>query len=207
MKKVLLGPIAVSCLLLLVYACKHKTDEPQVTAPANLIYTPNSLSTPEGTAANSATPTVQGNTPITYTLSTNPDAGANISINGSTGVISVTSALSAGSYSVSVSAKNSAGTTQFPNAYTVNVSSSTKVTFDADIDPIIKASCSPCHVSGGNNTDYTVFSSSRTNVDFIINRIKRNQGTPGFMPQGGSKLSAANIAKIEQWKTDGLLEN
>ena len=41
----------------------------------------------------------------------------------------------------------------------------------------------------------------------MINRINRAQGSGGFMPQGGTALSSANIALFEQWRADGLVEN
>ena len=82
---------------------------------------------------------------------------------------------------------------------------STKVTFTTDILPIINNNCSSCH-TGGAQTNYTIYSLAKNNADLIKNRINRNQGSGGFMPQNGTKLSSAELAKFDQWITDGKLE-
>ncbi len=204
---VILAGLATS--LFLASSCGNDKNDPEpAKAPSGLSYSPNTLSTTSGTEASSSTPKVSGSTPITYSVTTSPDAGNNISINAHNGVVTVAAATATGTYKATVSATNSAGTTPFADALTITVNAAgASTTFDADVKPIITASCSPCHVAGGNNTDYTVFSSARQNADFIINRINRTQGSPGFMPAGRTKLATATIQTIEKWKTDGLKEN
>lgn len=189
----------------MLYACKDDTTTPASTAPSNLVYSPNSMSTDEGVAAESEAPTVDGTTPITYTLTTSPDAGADITINANSGIISATGA-TAGTYSVTVTATNDAGSTEFKDVFSVEVKAKTPVTFDGDIKSIITGSCAPCHVPGGGNTTYAEYDKAKSGIDFIINRTNRDQGSAGFMPQGGTKLDAASLALLAQWKADGLLE-
>ncbi len=40
----------------------------------------------------------------------------------------------------------------------------------------------------------------------LIDRINKNKGEPGAMPQDGEKLLESEIDLIEQWKQEGLLE-
>lgn len=81
-----------------------------------------------------------------------------------------------------------------------------KITFTTDIAPLIQSKCSSCHVSGGSQEDYTVYNNAKNKASTIINRINRSQGSGGFMPQNGIKLSATELAKFDQWITDGKLE-
>lgn len=87
-----------------------------------------------------------------------------------------------------------------------------KVTFEADVNPILKANCAPCHVanSGANFEarkkivdNYTV---SKEIATFIADRVQRDPSAAGFMPRGRAKLADTDIAKIKQWIADGLLE-
>lgn len=83
----------------------------------------------------------------------------------------------------------------------------TKVTYAKDVKPVLTSSCSPCHVAGGTHPykfdDYSV---ARSKISSIIDRVSRDASAPGFMPQGGSKLSASSIAMLNKWVTDGLME-
>ena len=207
MKNLLKGLTLLIVVGTCMVACNDETTEPTptATAPTNLKYDPSMLSTDEGVAAESAAPTVDGTTPITYSITTTPDAGTDITIDANTGVISATGATS-GTFKVTVTATNEAGSNDFADALTIEVKEAAKVTFKDDIMGVITSSCAPCHVSGGGNTTYTEFAKAKSNVDFILNRINRDEGSAGFMPLNGTKLDAATIALIEQWKTDGLLE-
>lgn len=179
---------------------------PSATAPSDLVYEPNSLTTDVGVAGESEAPTIKGTAPITYSITTTPDAGAEITIDKNTGVISITAA-TAGNYKVSVTATNEAGDVEFKDAFSVDVTSKVKVTYKGNIQGIITSSCAPCHVYGGNETNYAnAYTTAKDAVDYIIDRVNRDQGTAGFMPYSGTKLDAATLAIIAQWKTDGLLE-
>ncbi len=82
-----------------------------------------------------------------------------------------------------------------------------KVTYDKDIKPLLTTSCTPCHVAGGSQPNHwDVYATTKSNINAIIDRTGRAQGSGGFMPNGGTKLSASDLALLSQWVTDGLLE-
>jgi mono/diheme cytochrome c family protein len=83
-----------------------------------------------------------------------------------------------------------------------------KVTYNKDAKPIFIANCAPCHLTGGDNPNkWDNYTSAKNKIDVILDRVNRNTTAEGFMPNGGTKLPAATIATLTQWKTDGLLEN
>lgn len=196
--------------VLVIAGCKNEpeTNDPQPSAQkaSNLVYSPNSLNVTAGQSVSSATPTVDGTSPFTYSLTTTP-TNDEITIDANSGVITVSAQSAAGTFNANVTVSNSAGESSFSNALSIVVSAPSSSTTFVDVLPIIQSSCAPCHIAGGSNTDYSVYSNAKNNISSIINRIKRAQGTPGFMPRNGSKLSDADIALIEKWQTDGLLEN
>lgn len=71
--------------------------------------------------------------------------------------------------------------------------------FTANVKPIIESKCTPCHVSGGSNTNYTTYSNAVARATTLQDRINREENASGFMPQGGSKLSADELAKFDAW--------
>lgn len=178
-----------------------------VQEPQNLAYTPNSVTVTQGTAATSATPTITSSGTVTYTLSSSP-ASAAITIN-TQGVISATSALTAGTYLISVTAANTNGSSSFPNIYTIQVNApgTTSVTYTNDIQAIIANNCASCHFSGGTGgISFSSYTAAKNNIDNILTRIKLAQGAPGMMPNGGTRLPQATINLIQKWKDDGLLQ-
>lgn len=197
-----------------LFACTNDKDDDPEPDPVDvktteLVYSPNTLTVNEGSSASSSAPSVKGTTPISYTATVSP-ANSEVSINDATGVVTVSDKSAKGTFIVSVTATNTVGAETFSNALTITVqdaSSGNSTTFNGDIRSIITTECSPCHVAGGTNTNYSVYNAAKNNVSGIINRIKRDAGTPGFMPRNGTKLDAATIALIEKWETDGLLEN
>jgi|GEM_PF-1074003 len=201
--------LMLSSLLVLSACNSSKVDEPSLDLPTNLTYTPNSITAVAGTAVSSSKPMVSGTTPVTFTLSTSPNAGTALVIDPNTGIVTSTAATAEGTYTISVSANNIAGNVNFSNALTVIITSSggNKITYDTDIKPIINNNCMPCHVNGGGNTNYTVYTAAKNNINAIIDRVNRTQGSGGFMPKVGSKLSSVELSALAQWKTDGLLEN
>ncbi len=205
MKNTIKGLTLVMLAGTLLFACNDDTTTPSAMAPSSLTYEPNSISTEEGVAVMSEEPSVDGTTPITYTITTSPAAGSDITIDKNSGVISA-SAATIGTFMVTVTATNEAGSKEFADALTIEVKAKVKITFKADIQPAIANSCKPCHVAGGGNTTYTEFAKASAGVDGILNRVNRDEGTAGFMPLNGTKLDAATLALIDQWKTDGLLE-
>jgi hypothetical protein len=84
-----------------------------------------------------------------------------------------------------------------------------KLTYTADAAPILDASCavSGCHISGATIGSMEGYADAKVFADFgrlggTINH------TDGFspMPKNGDKLSDENIATLENWIADGLLE-
>jgi len=83
-----------------------------------------------------------------------------------------------------------------------------KVTYNKNAKPIFVASCTPCHLTGGANPNkWDDYASAKNKIDLILDRVNRDATAAGFMPKNGTKLPAASIAILTQWKADGLLEN
>lgn len=83
-----------------------------------------------------------------------------------------------------------------------------KITFTTHIKPLLTTSCSPCHLpSGYNSTKLDNYATAKNKINGILDRVQRPKNASGFMPQGGSELSAEKIALLKKWVTDGLLEN
>lgn len=98
------------------------------------------------------------------------------------------------------------GTSGTPIKVTITVNPP-KVTFVADIKPLLTASCTPCHMPGGANPNkWDDYATVKSKISVILDRVQREPTAAGFMPKGGSKLSAANIALLNKWVADGVLE-
>lgn len=82
-----------------------------------------------------------------------------------------------------------------------------KITYNANIQPLMVANCSPCHMPPkGFKKAYNTYDAVKGDIDAIISRIEKNPGDKGFMPFKHPKLSDSTIQVYVQWKTDGLLE-
>jgi len=82
-----------------------------------------------------------------------------------------------------------------------------KVSYTADIKPLLTNSCKPCHVTGGPNPKWDDYATAKSHITEILERVQKETTAAGFMPQGGTKLSSEKIALLKKWVTDGLLEN
>ncbi len=83
-----------------------------------------------------------------------------------------------------------------------------KVTYAADVKPMLTGLCAPCHVAGGTNPNkWDDYNTTKNKISSIIDRVKRDPGSSGFMPVNGAKLSDEEIATLEKWVADGLLED
>jgi len=106
-------------------------------------------------------------------------------------------------YSIIPTANGTAGS---PVSVVVTVNP-VKVTYLADIKPLMVASCTPCHLAGGSNPNkFDDYATAKSKITTILDRVQRESTAAGFMPRGGTKLSAANIALLNKWVADGLLE-
>lgn len=82
-----------------------------------------------------------------------------------------------------------------------------KITYAANIQPLVVANCSPCHIPPrGNKKPYDNYLAVKTDIDSITGRIQKNPNERGFMPFRHPKLSDSTINVFVQWKKDGLLE-
>ncbi|HET6559954.1 MAG TPA: PKD-like domain-containing protein [Prolixibacteraceae bacterium] len=99
------------------------------------------------------------------------------------------------------------GVDGIPVSVIITVKPVVKITYQADVKQIFTTSCTPCHMTSGYNSvkldNYTV---AKSKITTILDRVQRTQGTSGFMPQGGTKISDENIATLKKWLADGLLE-
>jgi mono/diheme cytochrome c family protein len=83
-----------------------------------------------------------------------------------------------------------------------------EVTYTANVKSIIDQNCIGCHASGSGLRPLETYSQVKDAVlnTNLLDRIQRQNGTPGQMPQAG-RMSQDRINTILQWNTDGLLEN
>jgi mono/diheme cytochrome c family protein len=82
------------------------------------------------------------------------------------------------------------------------------VTYESNVQPIIMASCAPCHVpsKGGNKEALDNYANAKKDIDDIIRRVQLNPDERGFMPMKHPKLSDADIAVFKTWKETGFTE-
>lgn len=78
------------------------------------------------------------------------------------------------------------------------------ISYSSQIVPILNSACTGCHNSSGSAHDLTTHSAVQ--VDALAGTLY-NDVFSGAMPQGGSKLSDCDIAKIKKWVDAGALNN
>lgn len=83
-----------------------------------------------------------------------------------------------------------------------------KMTFTANVLPLIQTKCAPCHIApDGKKKHYVTYDVVKADIDSLIRRIHLNPGEKGFMPfKKTEKLPDSLIAVFVQWKADGMLE-
>lgn len=97
--------------------------------------------------------------------------------------------------------------TSSKKAQTSTASTPAKVTYIANVQPIISGNCSPCHIPPqGNKKAYNNYVAVKSDIDEILSRIQKNPGERGFMPMKHPKLSDSTITVLMNWKKDGLIE-
>ncbi len=128
------------------------------TAPSNLTYT-TPVSYPTGSAITNNVPTVQGTTPMTFSV--NPALPAGLSLDGSTGVISGTPTTVTASASYTVTATNSVNSTTAAVSITITLGAPGPFTYTPSSTiigyigtPI--TSISPSHTGGGAVSSYSI---------------------------------------------------
>jgi hypothetical protein len=170
--------------------------------PSDLAYSTNAMTINSGATGTSVTPTLSGTSPFTFSLSSSPDAGPSIAIDNN-GVITTKSTLSAGTYTLSVKVTNSAGSVDFPDVYTVTANAIKAVTFANDVKPLITQYCSTCHTTGP-QTIYTNYSNASRDINLILDRVQRKQGSAGYMPKNENPLTTTQVQILKDWLAQGL---
>jgi mono/diheme cytochrome c family protein len=90
-----------------------------------------------------------------------------------------------------------------------NVTPETNVTYNQNVEAIINSNCISCHgatPSNGAPMSLTTYEQVKEAVQNrgLLDRISRDQGAPGMMPNGGTRLPQNNINVINQWNMQGL---
>ncbi len=86
----------------------------------------------------------------------------------------------------------------------------TQTSYATDVNPILIASCQPCHVAGGGASwearvkHVNNYDNAKGISTTMLDRISRAQGATGMMPYKGTRLSEDKIAVIKRWIDDGL---
>lgn len=67
------------------------------------------------------------------------------------------------------------------------------------IAPILSQNCVGCHSGGSPSGDLRLdsFTSVRNSMESTLDRVNRDQGSAGFMPQGGSKLTEEQLISLQ----------
>lgn len=76
------------------------------------------------------------------------------------------------------------------------------ITFSGDVLSIVENDCTPCHVDGGSQPNFTNYNTFNSKADAILTRINS-----GNMPKGGPKLSDNKILTIKTWIDAGKKDN
>lgn len=84
-------------------------------------------------------------------------------------------------------------------------------TYTEHVQPIITNNCITCHSNppvNGTSMPLTTYEFVKNAVETrgLLDRIQRQEGQPGAMPNGGPRLPQPLIDLIVQWEADGLLE-
>jgi uncharacterized membrane protein len=85
------------------------------------------------------------------------------------------------------------------------------VTYSGTVKNIIDTNCIMCHATtpvNGAPMSLTTYENVKSAVltRGLLDRISRTQGSPGMMPNGGTRLPQNIIDQVVEWNNDGLLE-
>jgi uncharacterized membrane protein len=85
------------------------------------------------------------------------------------------------------------------------------VKYTQNVKSIIDANCVVCHAAtpvNGAPMSLTTYAQVKEAVENrgLLDRITRDNGESGLMPNGGPKLPQATIDVVLQWNADGLQE-
>ncbi|OFX58154.1 MAG: hypothetical protein A2066_02640 [Bacteroidetes bacterium GWB2_41_8] len=199
--------LLVFSIALILNSCT-KDDEP--ANPPVVTATPSTQTISSGSATSITISSSTVGTTFTWTVvQTGVSGGSSGSGSSITQTLATTGTVAGtATYTITPTANGVSGAA-INVTVTVNpVAVTVKTTYTADIKPLLVNSCTPCHISGGSNPNkWDNYATTKSKINGILDRVQRETTAAGFMPQGGSKLSAANIALLKKWVDDGLLEN
>jgi mono/diheme cytochrome c family protein len=185
----------------LLYSCTKDEEQVQPVATA----TPAAQTITSGTAPAIALSSSVVGTTFAWTVVQTGVSGASAGSGSTLGqTLKVTGAVSGtATYTVIPTVNGVSG-----NAVSIIITvDPVKITYIADVKSIFTASCTPCHLAGGTNPNkWDDYAQAKGKIAVILDRVQRAPGSAGFMPKVGSQLTAAQIATLKQWVTDGLLE-
>ena len=83
------------------------------------------------------------------------------------------------------------------------------VTYTSRVKAIIDNNCITCHANvpvNGAPMPLTTYDNVKTAIENrgLLDRISRQNGQPGLMPNGGPRMPQTNIDLIVRWNTEGL---
>ena len=79
-----------------------------------------------------------------------------------------------------------------------------KVTYEGNIQSLIVANCSPCHIPPkGFKKALDTYDNAKATIDDIITRIQEQPEDKGFMPFKHPRLADSTIMVFVNWKKDG----
>jgi hypothetical protein len=82
-----------------------------------------------------------------------------------------------------------------------------KLSYTNNVQSIVTASCSPCHVGAGARVKrLDSYDAVKANIDDIIRRIQLNPSDKGFMPMRHPKLPDSTVQVFVKWRNDGLMQ-
>ena len=154
-----------------VYKIQVKDNPVLVSA---LTYSPNSLSFETGEVKSSSVPTIAGTKPVTFAVSSTP-ASQYITVD-NTGKITAGKDISAGTYTLSLTATNAAGAAEFKTVYTITATAPkgpTALAYSPNLLTLVEGtagtSTTPT-VTGAGTITYMVSSSPATSEITINNQ-------------------------------------
>lgn len=94
--------------------------------------------------------------------------------------------------------------------YPAGTCNTANMSYVTDIEPILRYNCYTCHSAAANNGNVTLEGFDQmihyVSNGHLLGAIKHQSGFSA-MPQNSAQLGSCDIAKIEQWITDGAQNN